>query len=145
MPRKSSEAVAGAWWRAHNQHGDGSRPRPPSWLSAAEAQTFREIVGSRAPDLFGPGNLELLAHFCVTHHHVMKLRGLLEGEPLDCPRARVLQRQILAFMGLAASLAGKLALLPRHQHGHRSGVLNERHSPTGDNGTVLPWSEPDRF
>jgi hypothetical protein len=33
-------------------------------LNAEAKKTFTEIVHSRAPDLFGPGSLELLAHFC---------------------------------------------------------------------------------
>jgi hypothetical protein len=43
--------------------------------------------------------------------------------------AQRLEAHALKFVALAAQLAGKLALLPRHQHGHRSGILNEKTSP----------------
>jgi hypothetical protein len=145
MPRKSAEAIAGAWFQAQKRYGKGGRPKPPSWLREDAAKSFREIVGSRAPDLFGPGNLELLAHFCFVHHHAIKLWALAaEFEPASA-EAKMLEKRALAFVALAASLAGKCALLPRHQHGHRSGILNERHGPIDDTGNILPWPDPDRF
>jgi hypothetical protein len=64
MPRKSNGARAGAWFRAQEEHGPSARPKPPSWLTEDGKRLFGEIVGSRAPDLFLPGSLELLAHFC---------------------------------------------------------------------------------
>jgi hypothetical protein len=146
MPRKSAEAQAGAWFQAQQRYGKSGRPKPPSWLHADAAKTFREIVGCRAPDLFGPGSLELLAHFCFIHHHAIKLWSLVADLEPTSVEARALGKMALAMAALEASLAGKCALLPRHQHGHRSGILNERHGgPLDDAGNVLPWPEPDRF
>jgi hypothetical protein len=137
MPRKSPEALSGAWYRAQQQYGKEARPQPPAWLGKDEAQTFREIVGSRAPDLFGPGNLELLAHYSFVCHQARRLWALAEAAGSD--EARQLEAHALKFVGLAAALAGKLALLPRHQHGHRSGVLNEK--STAEPSDLLPWSD----
>jgi hypothetical protein len=128
MPRKTAEAVSAAWYQAQQRYGSGARPKPPAWLGKGEAKTFKEIAASRAPDLFGPGNLELLSHYCFVHHQAMRLWALVDQAGADTPEGVALQKLVLQFVALAASLAGKLALLPRHQHGHRSGVLNERHN-----------------
>jgi hypothetical protein len=132
MPRKSAEAISAAWWQARQRYGSGCRPKPPSWLGKDAAQTFRQIVGSRAPDLFGPGSLQLLEHFCFVHHHALKLWSLIDEAEIDSPQSMALQKQALTFVALEASLAVKLALLPRHQHGARSGVLSERTEVVGD-------------
>jgi hypothetical protein len=132
MPRKSAEAVAGAWWRARQQHGRAGRPKPPAWLSPDAQKTFKEIVGSRAPDLFSPGSLQLLEHFCYVHCHARRLWNLVNEAEINSPQSMALQKLALAFVALEASLAGKLALLPRHQHGNRSGVLSERTAVVDD-------------
>jgi hypothetical protein len=110
MPRKSAEAQAGAWFQAQQRYGKSGRPKPPSWLHADAAKTFREIVGCRAPDLFGPGSLELLAHFCFIHHHAIKLWSLVADLEPTSVEARALGKMALAMAALEASLAGKCAL-----------------------------------
>jgi hypothetical protein len=140
MPRKSADALAGAWFRARQQHGTSGRPKPPSWLSADAQKTFKAIVASRAPDLFGPGSIELLAHFCFAHHQAIKLWSLAAEYKPESAEARCFEKRALAFVALAASLGGKCALLPRHLHGNRSGVLSERVVGTvAEDGSVLPW------
>jgi hypothetical protein len=89
--------------------------------------------------LFGPGNLELMSHFCFVHHQAMRLWKLVDQAGPDSPEGMALQKLALQFVALAASLAGKLALLPRHQHGARSGILTERVS------NVIPWDDTNEM
>jgi hypothetical protein len=136
MPRKSVEALAGAWWRAQEQHGSAGRPKAPAWLPKEAAQLFTEVVNSRAPDLFMPGSIELLAQFCM---FAWVLRRLWEKQgqyQADSPQALKIGRMIGTLTGTQCRLAECCALLPRHTHGRRSGVLSERYS--GGDGKVAP-------
>jgi hypothetical protein len=138
MPRKSAEALAGAWFRAQQQYGASGRPKPPAWLHAEAKKDFAAIVNSRAPDLFSPGNLELLAHYCHMGAIATTLWQRHAELPMHDPRALRLQRMALRLVATMCTLATNLALLPRHTHGRRSGVLSEIY-PAGDN--VLPWQK----
>jgi hypothetical protein len=55
---------------------------------------------------------------------------------IDSAQALKIARAICTLGALQCRLAEQLALLPRHTHGRRSGVLSERY-PSG--GKVLPW------
>jgi hypothetical protein len=132
MPRKSAEAVAGAWARQHLN--PGGRPKAPKHLPRDAARLFDEIVGSRAPDLFMPGSLHLLEQFCMIAVTLTKLWQRLDELPIDSKEAAKLQRIICTLGALQCRLAECCALLPRHTHGRRSGVLSERHSPG-----LKPW------
>jgi hypothetical protein len=132
MPRKSPEATSAAWFRAHQSYGNGGRPRPPAWLNAEAKRTFAQIVNSRAPDLFMPGSLELLAQFCFIDTIARRLWAEHAKLPVGDRQAMRLARQALSMVSLMCTLGNNLALMPRHTHGNRSGVLSERYSAEKD-------------
>jgi hypothetical protein len=137
MPRKSPEALAGAWFRATREHGPDGRPIAPECLNAEAKRTFTAIVNSRAPDLFGPGSLELLAHFCQMDAIARVLWAEHAKLPIDDPKAMRIGRMVRNLVTLMCRLAECSALLPRHTHGRRSGVLSETYDPKN----VLPWQK----
>ena len=135
MPRKSPEALAGAWFRAEQQHGAGGRPKPPKWLKPEAAKTFTDIVNSRAPDLFAPASLELIAHFCQMNWCVQMIWQERDKLPIEDPKSMRLQRIAIRLVSTMCTIAAQCALLPRHVHGRRSGVLTETYDAT----KVVPW------
>jgi hypothetical protein len=125
---------------------DGGRPRPPAWLNAEAKRTFAQIVNSRAPDLFLPGSLELLAQFCFIDTIVRRLWAEHAKLPVGDRQAMRLARQALSMVSLMCTLGNNLALMPRHTHGNRSGVLSERYSAgKDDNDNPLLGSNVVRF
>jgi hypothetical protein len=104
-------------------------------LNAEAKRTFAQIVNSRAPDLFLPGSLYLLAHFALIDTIARRLLAEHAKLPVGDRQAMRLARQALAMVSLMCTLGSNLALMPRHTHGSRSGVLSERY-PAENDGDV---------
>jgi len=85
------------------------RPVPPLYLSAAEAETWRAVVGSRKAGYFGPEVFPLLEAYCATalacDHIAARLRA---EEGIDHALLETYDRMTRSL----ADLAKALCLLP---------------------------------
>ena len=85
------------------------RPVPPVYLSAAEAETWRAVVGARKAGYFGPEVFPLLEAYCATalacDHIAARLRA---EEGIDHALLELYDRMTRSL----SDLANALGLLP---------------------------------
>ena len=85
------------------------RPVPPVYLSAAEAETWRAVVGARKAGYFGPEVFPLLDAYCATalacDHIAARLRA---EEGIDHALLELYDRMTRSL----SDLANALGLLP---------------------------------
>jgi phage terminase small subunit len=124
MPRKSPEEKAAAYWR------QGRNPRPaPKHLSTEAAKLWRDIVASRPPDLFSPGNYELLAQYCELSVLQEGYLAMLREDPQSPEYQATVCRVASTLCQLATKLRLALTSIDK-----RAGILTERE----------PVAEPQR-
>lgn len=116
------------------------RLEPPAHLTPEQAQEWREIVDSLPGDYFRPGDVPLLAAFCVASAlykgaaRMIQDEGMVQhddrGRPFAHPAATILTSQASSL----AQMAVKLRLCPSARYD-----AQKRQTKGKQAGAARPW------
>lgn len=121
------------------------RVKPPDWLTTPQREEWNAIVDSLPADFFRPGDVALLAAFCIAsalHRQsavMIEAQGLFQktekGWPFPHPALQVLNTQA----GAMATLAVKLRLCPSARMVQVDASKQAGDAPKGNR----PWQAPE--